>query len=253
MFEMNNQENLFYKVLIEHGFHKYGKSMYRCAGQGIIQVINPCGQKNIVPNKNYTYERTVLFGVFSLYSWLPWRPLYAKSPRDLSVTLNPHCLLREGPRTFSGTKQEMDIMIQYGIPYFNKLHTHVQLANALEYFDQVTIGDVRLNDCNKIVPYILSGCPEKAVEAIAAIEKQNWDAYYANLKLVHNYDSLRHKEEIENRLLPFRLLKDAINKQDATSVRNILEENYSTNIDILAKFRIPVDVKCVANLDTLLF
>ena len=251
MIPANKTINMLYNVLYDQGFFKYKHSMYRCAGQGLLQVVDPVGPKSIVEENNYAYENTVLFRVYSLYGNIPWHLGIGNAPIGVPATIDSHCLLRDKSLSFSGTTKAIEIMIRHGVPFFNEISNHSQLVNALEDYDCLIMGQILPNDPHKIAPYILSGTPNKAAEVITAIEHQNWNAYYTNIKTVPNYDAARHKSKIETRLRPLLKTRDAIIQRNAQALREILEENYRVNKSLLTKLRIPVSDDCVADLDTI--
>lgn len=219
----------YYDMCKKHGFVRAGNNLYRCYGDGLLQVISCPGKCRLI-SKSIGYNE-VHIGVFSLYSKLNW----------ITSGLLSKVLLFELPTPFEAARMlasfekwtESDateeIVLDRIIPYLDKLVTHTQLADMLEQYDVVWSSKIIKNDAAKIVPYILSGQNEKAIESISAIEEQNWTAYLENCQNIPSYDKEMHRHRIVTRLDPLITLRNALFSKDDAAIAKYLQENYRYN------------------------
>lgn len=213
----------------KHGFVRAGNNLYRCYGDSLLQVISLPKKSGFVSNADDLNQ--IHFGVFSLYSELPWIPP-GQLPKvigfDLPATWNPN-LFFCGLRNQLENEDSIQMVFDKVIPYLNTMVTHEQLADLLERYDMIDSSQIRLNDGAKIVPYILSRQSEKAIETITAIEEQNWDAYRKNCQFSPSYDEETHRERITTRLAPLIELRKALCSQNEAAVSEYLLANYRDN------------------------
>ena len=216
------------EICKNNGFVAVRNNLYRCYGDGLLQVISYHKNRSVLTPRESDYE--VVLGVFSLYSELNWitSRLLAKVVQfDLPVTYEAAPLLAAA----GNLPQSQDIahMTDAVIPYLNSLITPTQLVCMLEQDDMLHGGQIIKNDEAKIVPYILSGQCNKAVECISAIEHQNWDAYSSNCRSTPNYDKEGQKRIIEERLASLIALRNALHSNDHAAVSAYLSANFQNN------------------------
>lgn len=236
----------FFSFSKKQGFIRKRCNLYRCYGQGLLQVIQY--NDNTINSIESVRDSEVLFGIFSLYSKLPWissQVLSRVLSYDLPVTFEPESfLISKGEPLIYYSK--VQLMQEVGIPYLNEILSHAQLKDILEKHDLICTGKITQNDAMKIAPYILSANWEKAIECITAIEEQNWNAHHQNSQYVLGYDQELQSKKIETRLSPMIALRDAIISGDYCAVERYLYSNYRENIIRLQELGIPVSMSCVA-------
>ena len=236
----------FYSFCKKQGFIRKRRNLYRCYGQGLLQVIQYHDNKK--DSTESVRDSDVLFGIFSLYSKLPWissQVLSRVLSYDLPVILEPKLFLIPEGEPLIYCSQAL-LMQEVGIPYLNEVLSHTQLKDILEKHDLICTGKVTQNDTMKIAPYILSANWKKAIECITAIEEQNWNAYHENSQSVLGYDQEMQRKRIETQLFSIISLRDAIISGDHCAVKRYLYSNYRENTIRLQELGIPVSMSCVA-------
>lgn len=240
-------KRIFYEQGAQYGFYGARASLYRCYGQGLLQIITLSN-----PSKSM-YE--AYFGVFSLYSKLNWISsitLRSVLQYDLHVSHNVRQIPGCEELYIQDLQKGIPIMLEKINPFFDALNTHIHLAEMLERFDENMYSAVRQNDSNKIVPYILSGQSDKAVNCITAIEQQNWRAYAENKENVVGYEQVHNEQTVTRKLSPLVSLRDALTKQDRDAVLQYLHTNYENNANQLRKLGVPIISSCCDQLNNFL-
>ena len=246
---MNKMERLakqdFFTICKKHGFTKKYNNLYRCHGQGLLEVISYFGNGTAVPQSPRNVEVTL--GVFSLYSELNWIPTHIANivryhlPATHEVTSSLFF-----SNSIAIPASETQIMLDTGLTFLDHLISHAQLISFLEKYDLEFGSQIIKNDIKKIAPYILSNQLEQAAEIIDVIEMQNWEAHLVNSQQLSGYDVESNKNMIVERLSPLLLLRDAIQDNDSAIIEKYLLTNYRKNTVQLKKLGIPIDESCVA-------
>ena len=226
------------KMCKDLGFVEVGANLYRCYGQGLLQVVSFRGFPERVDTIKFNRECSVCFDVYSLYADIFWIKIPMRPRRDLVPSISPSILSGEAySHQFLGTEHEAKCMIEYGIPFLNRITTHADFAQMIEQLDGSLGG-------KKIVPYILSGQRQNAVDVINAIEIQNWEAYESNC-LNKNYDKEEQRRKLERKLEPLIQLRSAVLSGDSKTVNECLQANYQRNVWHLQDMGVSVGEDCV--------
>lgn len=238
-------ELLFHSQCAQHGFTSVRSNLYRSCGQGLLQVIMLSFLNKQSQRTHPVYE--VNFGVFSLYSKLNWISSHAMRS-ILNYDLHTSFAINQIPGCeelrFFDPQEDTLILLEKSIPFFDALATHAQLAEELEKFDNRLFSGIRINDAQKISPYIISGQCEKAIACITAIEQQNLKAYAQNSQSFPGYNKKRNKKKIEERLTPLVSLREALARQDRGIILQYLQTNYNENAKKLHELGIPLSITC---------
>ncbi|MBQ8814297.1 MAG: hypothetical protein IJZ85_07375 [Lachnospiraceae bacterium] len=234
------------KMCKDLGFVEVGANLYRCYGQGLLQVVTFRGFPERVNTIEFNREAAVKFGVYSLYQDIFWVMLPLRPRRDLVPSISPSILNSEACfHQFLGTEYEAGCMIEYGIPFLNRITTHADFAQMIEQLDMIMYKKNFLIDGQKIVPYILSGQRQNAVDVINAIEEQSWDCYESNCLNMKDYDKEGHRRKLEKKLEPLLQLRSAALSGDAKIVNEYLQTNYRRNVQHLQDMGVSVGEDCV--------
>ena len=238
---------VFYEQGAQYGFTGVRSNLYRCYGQGLLQVITLSK-----PDKS-SYE--ICFGVFSLYSrinWISSYPLRSILQYDLHTTFDIKQIPGCEERYIHNPQRDIPILLENCVPFFDTLTTHIQLVEMYERMDTNMYSDIRVNDSQKIVPYILAGQYNKAINCITAIEQQNWKAFAQNSRNISGYGNAEKARSIANRLLPYIILREALTKKERDAVYQYLHSNHTKNVTQLNKLGIPLIASCCVQLSDLL-
>lgn len=236
----------FYEQGARYGFTGVRTNLYRCHGQGLLQVIT------LVKSTKLSYE--IYFGVFSLYSrinWISSYPLRNILQYDLHTTLDIKQIPGCEELYIRDLQQDIPIVLETCIPFFDTLTTHLHLAEMYEKFDINMYSDIRINDSQKIVPYILTGQYSNAINCITAIEQQNWNAYAHNSRNISGYENAQKDKYIARKLLPYITLREALIKKEKDALHQYLHTNYASNVKQLYKLGIPLAASCCVQLGDL--
>ena len=229
------------KMCKDLGFVEVGANLYRCYGEGLLQVVTFRGFPERVDTVEFHREHTVRFDVYSIYEEIFWMPVLLRPRRDLVPGISPRILCSEADHhKFLGTEHEAGLMIEYGIPFLNQIVTHEDWVQAKERLDMIMYKKVFLLDGQKIVPYLLSGREKMALDVIDAIEKQNWDCYESNCLNMQNYDKEGQHQKLEEKLKPLIQLRSAVLSQDTKQINEYLQANYRKNVQYLQEVGVPV-------------
>lgn len=232
------QKTALFELCKKHGFTKVRSSLYRCFGDGLLQVIMIPNSRSCLPNLYSAHE--VYVGVFSLYSKLNWISSVAVRrifQYDLHLTLCARDVFVSDSADCWQSNDLLDIL-KCTIAGLSQICTHTHLAGFLEEIDRRINSGIRWNDGLKIAPYVLSEQCEKGLLCISAIEKQMWDAFAHNKKHP-GYDEERHKQSIEADLAPLVQLRNSIDSRDRNGVTRYLQANYEVNLGMLRKLDVP--------------
>lgn len=226
------------KMCKDLGFVEVGANLYRCYGQSLLQVVSFRGFPERVDTIKFNREYSVCFDVYSLYADIFWIKIPLCPRRDLVPSISPRTLSGEAYSCqFLGTEHEAKYMIEYGIPFLNRITTHADLAQMIEQLDS-SLGE------KKIVPYILAGQRQNAVDVINAIEKQNWETYESNCLNMKNYDKEEQRRKLEKKLEPLIRLRSAALSGDTKTVNEYLQANYRRNVRQLQEMGVSVGEDC---------
>ena len=224
----------------EQGFVKDGANYYRLFGEGLIQVVTLNGFPERTSLDNYSREPAVCFAVYSAFSDIYWNPCYMKPRRALVPNIFPGLVAPGGnAKDFLGTALEAVRMRQYVLPFLNELTTHEKMVDLYNTVDSSSDKCSRIIDCNRIVPYVLAGEIESALDMISRIETQNWEAFHDNCLTAKRYDAVKQQSRIEQNLAPLQALRKTILEQDAPGIWDILQRNYHANISVLQSMGVP--------------
>lgn len=223
------------------GFIKCGANLYRVHGEGLLQIVTLRGFPERVNNAEFNREAAPNFDVQSLYSSIFWNPIKMTPRRDLVPNITPGLMEPNGKTTkFRGTIAEAEAMEKYVLPYLNRMTDHTKMAELFDLIDASAKNGGLALDSNRIVPYLLIGEKDKALKIISAIEQQNWQAFDVNRRMMAEYDVEKHREKINTSLAPLISLREAVLNKDVLSISEILQKNYTRNIDKLRELGIPI-------------
>lgn len=224
------------------GFVKCGTNWYRHHGQGLLQVVTLNGLPQRTTDIHYQNKPTASFIVYSMYEHIPWINVpIMRARRDLIPNVSAGVFAHQSAGApFLGAEFEAKNVIDLVLPFLDELNSHAQLAGFLEDVDRWEYGKIRLNDRNKIVPYLLSGKWQDALSVIDAIEKQNQQAYQQNCKTVKGYDPISQKQRIDENLEPLVSLRNNILSHNAQGIIDLLLANFQKNKRRLEDMDIPI-------------
>lgn len=235
----------------KNGFRQARTNLYRCYGDGLLQVISiPTSRaKSIDPYP----DREIYIGLFSLYSDLFWLPSSAVKvlQYDLHLSINAKELLYKCSLHRTSDVEILDVLEKI-LLLFLKLDTHDRFVSFFEEMECKNQFSMREKRGLWISPYIISGRKKQAIDCIDAIEKQNWDAYHHNSINPH-YDREKKRRSIEERLFPLIALRDAIVANDQDIITSYLQKKYLENTQKLQEMGIPLNSSCCVPKDIILF
>lgn len=226
----------------KRGFVKCGANWYRLHGQGLLQVVTFNGIPERTTDASFSYKPTVAFVVYSMYDHIPWINFpVSRARRDVIPNIMAGVFAsKAADASFLGPDSEAVYMNELVFPFLDEMITHNQLADLLEAADRWKGGRVRMNDRNKLIPYLLSGKLPEVVGTINAIEVQNQQAYLLNCKTVKSYDPIAQKQKMKAELAPLISLRENILSQNEQGIIDLLLSDYHKNICRLEEMAIPV-------------
>lgn len=233
----------------ERGFVKCGANWYRCYGNGLLQVVTFNGLAERTSNSSYLREPSVALGIRSLYGRIGWIDIpIMGTRRDIIPEIVPILLIPEQELLSIGTSaNSVELMFDYGFPLLDKIDTHKKLVDLLEHLDMRESHTIRVNDSNKVIPYLLSGQFEKALACIDAIEQQNLQAYAVNCNTMANYDSKMQRKKMYDQIDPYLFIRKCFDSHNLTDLVEILQSNYQSNVDRLSEMGIPFSASCTGH------
>lgn len=226
-------------------FVKCGANWYRLHGQGLLQVVTFNGLPDRTTDANATNKSTVAFIVYSMYDRIPWINIpITRARRDVVPNITASVFANKtGDVPFSGAGPDVVYMHELVLPFLDEMTTHVQLSDLLERVDCWKDGCIRINDRNKIIPYLLSGKLPETLDTINAIEEQNHQAYLQNCKTVKGYDPVFQKQKMDEKLARLVSLRNDIRTKNTQGIKDLLLSDYQKNIHRLEKMLIPIPVQ----------
>lgn len=235
------------------GFSKYGANWYRFHGQGLLQVVTFHGLCARTTDANYSNKQTVAFAVYSMFDRIPWINIpVQKARRDLIPNITAGMFANQtDDAPFLGPGSEVAYMNELVLPFLDEMNTHIQLADFLATVDRWRYGRIRINDRNKIIPYLLSGKYPEVIDVINAIEAQNQQAFLRNCKTVKGYEPVPQKQKIAEKLEPLVSLRNDILAQNTQGIVDLLLLDYQANIRRLNEMAVPVPVQHICGNDLL--
>ena len=223
------------------GFVKIGANWYRQHGEALLQVITFNGLPQRITDINYKNQPSVSFIVYSLYEQIPWINVpIMQARRDVIPNISASVFFHQSTDVpFLGPEYETQYMINSVFPFLDELNTQEQFAAFLENIDRWEYGKIRLNDRKKIVPYLLSGKWQQALDVIDAIENQNKQAYQRNCKTAIGSGSAFQEQKISQSLEQLISLRDNIVARNSSAIIALLRSNYHNNIQRLQAMGVP--------------
>lgn len=224
------------------GYVKCGANFYRIHGQDLLQTVTFHGIPGRTTDEKASFQPSVAFAVHSLYASIFWINIPVERARhDLMPNILPSTLVDNADgKAFLGTGHEAVCMNDAGLPFLDETVTHAQLAQFLEEKNRQEEGHIHMNDGNKVVPYLLSGRRQDAMNVIDAIEKQNQQAYMHNCKMSNGYDPVLQKQKMDAKLAPLRCLRENIETQNRQGILDYLLANYQENLHRLEAMGVTV-------------
>lgn len=237
-----SQKNTLAKEWIKKGesvcrtqnYQKAGKNWYRIYGEDLLQVVTFRGIPERVDDVVYNREPSVALIVFSLFESIPWVSVpIMGTKREIIPNILPSVLLSgQSPNRFLGTAFEAEQMVKLGLPFLDKIETHIHLAALLESYDRIG-GAVQMNDPHKLIPYLLSGQIQKVYSVIDSIEKQNQQAHQDNCRRMPGYDEEMMHLKMIQQLSPLLSIRENLQAANIHAIVAQLRDNYNRNIDFL--------------------